>query len=378
LGEEDMLKYLRTHALMYEYYRQAQEIVPSGVRKVLDSLFTSKAYQIVNSSTVQILENVAIEADLEKGEAYFEGSVKFMKTLNEVLDMLIGEVGALAADKIHEYFVKQMWGVGTLCLVVIICPLLAILSKNAIKSIQVFALSVEKKSHDMKKQKKKQEKLILKMLPKVIVERVIQDGTTVAETFESATLYFSSVDGFHNVSRKCSALQLVKFLNKLYTVMDKRMDGHDVYKVETISDQYLVVSGVPKKNGDKHAAEICNMALDLKAACGSVVRPDIAPRTIKIRAGIHTGKIVAGVVGSKMPRYCLFGDTINTCSRMQSSGEADKIQISKTTWLLLSLKGGYVMEERGMIEIKGKGEMQTYWLMDSDRKERKEGGKKEP
>ena len=145
-------------------------------------------------------------------------------------------MGALAADKIHEYFVKQMWGVGTLCLVVIICPLLAILSKNAIKSIQVrfqgstlqlhnennylhirlflyvqcfmqvFALSVEKKSHDMKKQKKKQEKLILKMLPKVIVERVIQDGTTVAETFESATLYFSSVDGFHNVSRKCRYL----------------------------------------------------------------------------------------------------------------------------------------------------------------------------
>ena len=72
--------------------------------------------------------------------------------------------------------------------------------------MQVFALSVEKKSHDMKKQKKKQEKLILKMLPKVIVERVLQEGTTVAETFESATLYFSSVDGFHNVSRKCRYL----------------------------------------------------------------------------------------------------------------------------------------------------------------------------
>jgi len=69
-----------------------------------------------------------------------------------------------------------------------------------------------------------------------------------------------------------------------------------------------------------------------------------------------------------MPRYCLFGDTINTCSRMQSSGEADKIQISKTTWLMLSMKGGFVMEERGLIEVKGKGEMQTYWLLDSDRK----------
>ena len=145
----------------------------------------------------------------------------------------------------------------------------------------MFALSVERKSSDMKKQKKKQEKLVMKMLPKVIVEQVMKgDGNTVAETFDSATLYFSAVTGFVNVSKKCryimimlkstitrwywnfgfvsiksvfflkSALQVVKFLNKLYTTMDKRMDNHDVYKVETIQDQYLVVSGVPKKNGD--------------------------------------------------------------------------------------------------------------------------------
>ena len=120
-----MIRYLRTHALMYEYYRQAQEIVPPAISKVLHRLFTSEAYQIVNSrytmtsyymfscqrfliwymyyvynnilcvyfSTVQILENVAIEADIQKGRRYFEGSVKFMKTLNEVLDMLIDEVG---------------------------------------------------------------------------------------------------------------------------------------------------------------------------------------------------------------------------------------------------------------------------------------------
>ena len=142
----------------------------------------------------------------------------------------------------------------------------------------MFALSVERKSADMKKQKKKQEKLVMKMLPKVIVEQVIKgDGNTVAETFDSATLYFLSVTGFVDVSKKCryfmfilkstkttyvgfvsiksvfflkSALQVVKFLNKLYTTMDKRMDNHDVYKVETIQDQYLVVSGAPKKNGD--------------------------------------------------------------------------------------------------------------------------------
>jgi len=372
LLEGDLIHYLRTHALMYEYYRQAAEIVPPEIGKALYRLFTSDAYKIVNSSTVQILENVQIDSDDAKGRKYFEGSVKFMKTLNEVLNMLIFSVKQLAADRLHESFIAQVWGVSTLCVVLIICPLLAVLSKNAIGSIQIFALSVERKSEDMRKQKKKQEKLIYKMLPKIIVERVLQGGEQVAETFDQATLYFSSVDGFNEVSRNCNALQVVKFLNKLYLTMDKRMDNHDVYKVETISDQYLVVSGVPKKNGDKHAAEICNMALELKAACGSVVRPDIAPRTITIQAGIHTGKIVAGVVGSKMPRYCLFGDTINTTSRMQSSGEANKIQISKTTWLLLSMKGGFMMEERGMIEVKGKGEMQTYWLLDAVRKDKKE------
>ena len=141
---------------------------------------------------------------------------------------------------------KQMWGVGTLCLVIIICPLLAILSKNAIASIQVrydfvsflsyhyklneisysfvhstllviiklqiFALSVEKKSNDMKKQKRKQEKLVLKMLPKAIVERVMS-GETAAETFDQATLYFSSVDGFVNVSTKCKYVIFIKNIN---------------------------------------------------------------------------------------------------------------------------------------------------------------------
>ena len=113
--------------------------------------------------------------------------------------------------------------------------------------------------------------------------------------------------------------KVVAFLNTLYRVMDKRMDQFDVYKVETISDSYLVASGLPKKNGDKHPTEICAMALNLVAACGMIERPDKKPQTIEIKCGIHTGGIVAGIVGTKMPRYCLFGDTINTASRMQSS-----------------------------------------------------------
>ncbi len=109
------------------------------------------------------------------------------------------------------------------------------------------------------------------------------------------------------------------FLNNMYKIMDKRLDEYDVYKVETISDTYLIASGVPKKNGDRHAVEICQAALALRDACQMIDRPDMRNKCIEIMAGVHTGGIVAGVVGSRMPRYCLFGDTVNTASRMQSN-----------------------------------------------------------
>ena len=115
----------------------------------------------------------------------------------------------------------------------------------------MFALGLEKKSHAMKKQKKKQEKLVLRMLPKDVVDK-LNSGIDIAETFDSATLFFSSVYGFANVTKFCTAMDVVNFLNELYRVMDDRMDNHDVYKVETISDSYLVASGLPIRNGDKY------------------------------------------------------------------------------------------------------------------------------
>ena len=102
----------------------------------------------------------------------------------------------------------------------------------------------------MKKQKKKQDALILKMLPKEVVVK-LNCGGDIAENFEAATLFFSSVVDFALVAKKCTAMEIINFLNELYKTMDARMDNHDVYKVETISDSYLVASGLPKRNGDR-------------------------------------------------------------------------------------------------------------------------------
>ena len=177
----------------------------------------------------------------------------------------------LAEDEISGANISQIWGIVLLIFVMILSPILVILAKNAISSIQVFAVSVEKKSADMQKQKKKQDALIFKMLPRDVVEK-LNSGADTAENFESATLFFSTVVDFALVTKGksakqinfrltnfetifiilvCKAMEVINFLNDLYSTMDERMDKHDVYKVETISDSYLVASGLPGRNGDK-------------------------------------------------------------------------------------------------------------------------------
>lgn len=123
-------------------------------------------------------------------------------------------------------------------------------------------------------------------------------------------------------------------------------------KVETIGDAYMVVSGLPIRNGDRHAGEIASMAIHLLSKIKKFQIKHRQGEVLQLRIGIHSGHCVAGVVGLKMPRYCLFGDTVNTASRMESSGEAFRIHISQITYNLLQRLGGYICEERGIIPIK--------------------------
>lgn len=170
------------------------------------------------------------------------------------------------------------------------------------------------------------------------------------------------------MSAESTPLQVVNFLNDLYTVFDRIIRGYDVYKVETIGDAYMVVSGLPIKNGDRHAGEIASMSLELLQA---VKQHRIAHRpneVLKLRIGMHTGPVVAGVVGLTMPRYCLFGDTVNTASRMESNGEALKIHISGKCKEALDKLDGYITEKRGLVNMKGKGEVVTYWLVGATEK----------
>lgn len=201
------------------------------------------------------------------------------------------------------------------------------------------------------------------MLPRSVAKQLRQQKHVEAESYEQVTIFFSDIVGFTAISASCTPLQVVEMLNNLYMCFDTRIDSYDVYKVETIGDAYMVVSGLPERNGDKHADEIAKMSLDLVAAVRQVAIPHMPNTRLQLRAGIHTGPCVAGIVGYKMPRYCLFGDTVNTASRMESTSLPQKIHASSATYLALMKDNAYELQLRGEIEVKGKGKMNTYWLL---------------
>ncbi|XP_034020718.1 retinal guanylyl cyclase 2 isoform X2 [Thalassophryne amazonica] len=226
---------------------------------------------------------------------------------------------------------------------------------------------IRERTEELEIEKQKTEKLLTQMLPPSVADALKTRGTVEPEHFDNVSLYFSDIVGFTTISANSEPIEVVDLLNDLYTLFDAIIGNHDVYKVETIGDAYMVASGVPVPNGNRHAAEIANMALDILSAVGTFKMRHMPDVPVRIRIGLHTGSCVAGVVGLTMPRYCLFGDTVNTASRMESSGLPYRIHVHQSTVKVLrELNLGYKLELRGRTEVKGKGIEETFWLVGRD------------
>ncbi|XP_070565560.1 soluble guanylate cyclase 88E-like [Ptychodera flava] len=233
--------------------------------------------------------------------------------------------------------------------------------KMALDQEQRKSAKLEESMKKLDEEMKKTDSLLYQMIPRQVADRLRrgEPAMNTCEVFQDVSILFSDVVGFTKICSMITPMQVVSMLNSMYSMFDKLVEKNRVYKVETIGDAYMVVSGAPTKT-KYHAENITDMAFDM-VECMRGQKDPASGDSMKIRIGIHSGMVVAGVVGIKMPRYCLFGDTVNTASRMESNGEAMKIHISQVTKDYLA-GGPYEITERGMLQVKGKGEMKTYWL----------------
>jgi len=210
----------------------------------------------------------------------------------------------------------------------------------------------------LRTEQQKSETLLLNILPESIAKQLKEGESHIADGFAEVTILFADIVGFTQLSAQTSPEQLVALLNEIFTIFDQLSEKHGLEKIKTIGDAYMVASGLPKPRSD-HAQAIAEMALDMQE---EVEKFSAQGNTIlSLRIGINTGEVVAGVIGTKKFIYDLWGDAVNTASRMESHGIAGRIQVSSTTYELL--KDNYLLEKRGKIQVKGKGEMNTYLLL---------------
>jgi len=212
---------------------------------------------------------------------------------------------------------------------------------------------------------RRQTSLLEDVFPEHIAQALLAGKKVEPQKHDCVTIYFSDIVSFTDISGQLSAEDVSEMLDRLYTEFDDLADKHGVYKLETIGDAWVGVCNLTRSQHD-HAARIARFSMDaVRAAQETVIHPDKPEMgNVRIRVGFHSGPVVSNVVGTRNPRYCLFGDTMNTASRMESTSEALRIHCSKTAAeMVIKQDNSLKLQRRGHTEIKGKGKMTTYWLL---------------
>jgi adenylate cyclase len=203
------------------------------------------------------------------------------------------------------------------------------------------------------------ETLLLNVLPAEVALRLQSDPNSIADHFDDASILFADVVDFTPLSSRLDAREVVALLDRLFTRFDELVDRHDVEKIKTIGDCYMAAAGVPSPRAD-HAHALAALALEMHE-CAKNCLPDGAERDLRLRIGISSGPVVAGVIGRRRFLYDLWGDTVNMASRMESHGTPGSIQITRSTWELL--REDFVVEPLGLVDVKGKGAVETWRLV---------------
>jgi class 3 adenylate cyclase len=219
---------------------------------------------------------------------------------------------------------------------------------------------VEEKA-EFEKQKEKSDELLLNILPSEVAEELKEKGYTTAKAFDEVTVLFSDIKGFTNVAENMTAQELVKEINTYFSAFDGIIQKYGLEKIKTIGDAYIAAGGLPEKNSAT-AQNVVEAAIAMQQAVEKLKQERVSSDKpyFELRIGIHTGPVVAGVVGIKKFQYDIWGDTVNLAARMEQSGVPGKINISQHTYGLV--KEQFTCSHRGKIEAKNKGEIDMYFV----------------
>jgi adenylate cyclase len=260
---------------------------------------------------------------------------------------IAGELAGGVSPEVPRWFTSTMLALNVTVGGAIVFTLLAVFAaerRNALAALRDEQLRAEN--------------LLLNILPRSIADQLKAETRTIADQFSSASILFADVVDFTPLAERLPPTEAVSVLDHLFSHFDALAERYQLEKIKTIGDCYMVAAGVPSPRPD-HAHALAGLALDMQAAMRSV--DEVGHLGLELRIGINSGPVVAGVIGRKRFLYDLWGDAVNTASRMESHGTSGRIQITRATKDLLEEE--FVCEPRGTIQVKGKGEMEVWYLV---------------
>lgn len=335
-----------------ELRRQADALIPSHrrIRIAAKALLQSRSSRANPVQTLYYLREIR------------DGGKEFSDRINE----LLLSYNRQAQQGIAQLRLVELGLFGLLLLILVLEGVLVFRPavnklQTALHELEAALSTAQETAAQLAAEQTQSERLLLNILPSPIAQRLKATPNEayphIADGFGDVTVLFADIVGFTDISARTSPQELVALLNQIFSRFDRLAEHHGLEKIKTIGDAYMVVGGLPNPSKD-HAIAVANMAVDMQVAIEQFNQE--TDEAFSIRIGMNTGPVVAGVIGLRKFIYDLWGDTVNIASRMESHGVAGGIQVTEATYSRLVETHDF--EPRGLIEVKGRGEMMTYWL----------------